>query len=307
MKHILIFGGLGFIGSNIIDELLPEGEAYDLLVFDFPGMVNGFGSKIRMIYSDFNNADEVESVFKNNKIDIVIHLISSTIPASSNDNIIYDIEANLISSIRLLDLLVKYKIPKIVFLSSGGTVYGLTESVLVNENHPTLPISSHGVTKLSIEKYIHMFHQLYGLNYLILRVGNPYGPHQRSNKQGIINIFLRKIIQYEKLVVRGDGSAIRDYIYVKDLSYIIKLLLDFNIQNEIINIGSGQGISVNQVISILKKITPEFEVEYTEPLNSDIPKIVLDTTKVRSLVNFSLCSLDDGIFKTYNSMLSEIY
>lgn len=306
MKNVLILGGLGFIGSNIIEEFLSETESYNLIVFDFPGSVNKFKNKIKIVYGDFNNEKEVEAVLSDNQIDIVIHLISTTIPALSNNNIIYDIEANLVTTVRLLNLLVKYEIKKIVFLSSGGTVYGMTDAKLVNENHPTYPISSHGIIKLCIEKYLHQFHQLYGLNFLILRVGNPYGPHQQSTKQGIINVFLRKIINQEKLIVRGDGSAIRDYIYVKDLASIIISLIRNNIQNEIINIGSGQGTSVNQVLEILKKINSKIKIEYIAALDSDIQKIVLDIKKLESHTKIDFCKLEDGINRTYTSMLNEI-
>ena len=305
MKNILIFGGLGFIGSNIIDELRKDDE-YNTIVFDFPGIINSFGTKIKMIYGDFNNEEDVEAVFRQNKIDIVIHLISTTIPASSNNNIIYDIEANLITTVRLLHLLVKYEIPEIVFISSGGTVYGTTESELINESHPTYPISSHGVIKLTIEKYIYLFHQLTGLNYLILRVGNPYGPYQKSTKQGVINVFLRNMIYNEKLIVRGDGNAIRDYFFVKDLALIIKRLIAKNVKNEIINIGSGQGVSVNEIIDILININRNINIEYTHPLNSDVNRIVLNIDKLRTLLNIDFCSLNEGIMKTYNYMLNDM-
>ncbi len=305
MKNILILGGLGFIGSNIIDLLIKDDNLYKVIVFDFPGEINSFGSKVKMVYGDFNNEKDLDAVLKNNKIDVVIHLISTTIPATSNDNIVFDIEANLVTTIRLLELLVKYKIPEIVFLSSGGTVYGLTESESVNEDHPTFPISSYGVIKLCIEKYIHLFHQIYGLNYLILRAGNAYGPHQKSNNQGIINVFLRKVINDEKLIVRGDGSAIRDYFYVKDFALIIKILIDNKIKNEIINIGTGKGVSINQILEILKKIKPTLVVEYIDAYDSDVPKIVLDTKKLKSLVNINFCILEEGILKTYKQMFIE--
>lgn len=307
MTNILILGGLGFIGSNIIEAFLEEDEPYKIIVFDFPGMINIFGTKVKMVYGDFNNTDDLDAVLKHNNIDIVIHLISTTIPGSSNDNIIYDIESNLIPSVRLLNLIIKYKILKIIFLSSGGTVYGPTEYALVNETHPTYPISSHGVIKLGIEKYLHLFHQLYGLNFLILRAGNPYGPYQRSDKQGIINVFLRKMIHNEKLIVRGDGSAVRDYFYIKDLASIIKSLIVNNIQNEVINIGSGTGVTINQIIDILKTLNNKIEVEFTFALNSDITKIVLDIKKLNSLIKFNFCGLEEGILKTYNYMLTEMH
>ena len=306
MKNILIFGGLGFIGSNIIEELLLHKDDYNIIVFDFPGKQNIFEGQIKIIYSDFNNEENLELVFNENKIDCVIHLISTTIPASSNDNIIYDIEANLVPTIRLLKLLALYKIPEIIFFSSGGSVYGVTKDEKVDENHSVFPISSHGTIKLTIEKYIHLFQELYGVNYLILRVGNPYGPYQSSDNQGIINVFIRKMLRDEKLIVRGDGSAIRDYIYVKDLAKIVHLLISKGIRNEIINIGSGIGVSINQIIDTLKKIINyKNSIEYTEAPLSDVPKIILETKKLKGMIQYQLFNIEEGIQKTVKYMINE--
>jgi UDP-glucose 4-epimerase len=308
VKNILILGGLGFIGSNLIEEFLQHEDAYSIIVFDFPGKHNPFGEKIRIIYGDFSNEESLKPVFSDNRIDIVIHLISTTVPASSNENIIYDIEANLIPTIQLLKLLSVYKIPEIIFFSSGGSVYGITKDEKVDENHSVFPVSSHGTIKITIEKYIHLFQQLYGIKYLILRVGNPYGPWQNSEKQGIINIFIRKMLRNEPLVVRGDGNAIRDYIFVKDLASIVHILISKEIHNEIINIGSGIGNSINQIIGALKKIVDNTAfIEYEEALQTDVPRVILDTKKLEKLISYPLCSIEEGIQKTYDSMIKNTF
>jgi UDP-glucose 4-epimerase len=303
MRNVLILGGLGFIGSNLIEELLDHGEKYNIFIFDIPGKNNRFADKVKLIHGDFSNFESLESIFSQIRIDIVIHLISTTIPASSNEKIIYDIEANLVPTVHLLKLLVKYKVPEIIFFSSGGSVYGVTGEEKVDESHSTFPISSHGTIKLTIEKYIHLFQELYGINYLILRVGNPYGPYQSSDDQGIINVFIRKILKGEKLVVRGDGSAVRDYIYVKDVARIVRFLMEQGITNDIINIGSGKGVTINAIIDILDRITcKRNQVDFKDPLPSDVPKIVLDTTKLNNLIKIDLCNLEDGIRRTYESL-----
>jgi len=305
VKNLLILGGLGFIGSNIISEFLKNETGYNIIAFEFPGVINHFGKDIKLIQGDFNNVEEIETVFRTNKIDIVIHLISTTIPVTSNANIIYDIEANLETSIRLLNILVKYRVPKVIFLSSGGTVYGITNDEKVSENSETFPISSHGVIKLTIEKYLHLYHHLYNLNYLILRVGNPYGPYHKSDKQGVINVFLNKIIHKQPLIIRGDGNSLRDYIYVEDLSHIIFKLIDENINNEIINIGSGEGTTINQIIEILTKIDNNLEVKYSETSLTEIPRIILDISKLNSIYSHSFCGLKDGILKTHKYVISQ--
>ena len=305
-KNILILGGLGFIGSNLIEEFLRHNDDYNILVFDFPGKLNFFGSQIKVINGDFNNETTLKQVFTENVIDTVFHLISTTIPASSNDNIIYDIEANLVPTIQLLKLLVQFKIQEIVFFSSGGSVYGKVKDVKkVDENHSTFPISSHGIIKLTIEKYIHLFQELYGVNYLILRVGNPYGPYQSSDSQGLINVFIRKMFRNETLTIRGDGNAIKDYIYVKDLAKIVHLLISKGIRNEIINIGSGIGISINQIVKIFKeKFNYKNSIKYSEAYLSDVPRIVLDTKKLEGLIQYSVCDIEEGLLKLFNENLN---
>jgi len=303
MRNILILGGLGFIGTNLVGEFIEGSNKYNIITYDLAGKTNRFGNRIRLINDDFQNERSLEKLLSETPFDVVIHLISTTIPASSNEKITYDIEANLIPTVNLLKLLAKYKIPEIVFFSSGGSVYGTTEEEKVNELHQTYPISSHGTIKLTIEKYIHLFQELYGVNYLILRVGNPYGPFQTSDNQGIINVFIRKILRDEKLVVRGDGSAIRDYIYVKDLAKIVRLLLEAGISNEILNVGSGEGTSIRQIISILDNLSGRRNrVENEDPMLSDVPKIVLDTTKLNNLIKIDLCPLEEGIRRTFEEL-----
>jgi UDP-glucose 4-epimerase len=304
MRKILVLGGLGFIGSNIIEKLLSENDN-TILVFDFPGVKNPFEDKVFMYYGDFDNEEGLERIFKTHKIDIVIHLISTTVPFESNSNISYDIEANLLPSIKLLNLCVKHNVGKIIFFSSGGTVYGIVNQEKIPENHPTNPISSHGIIKLTIEKYIQLYHYLYGINFLIVRPGNAFGPYQKSEKQGVINVFLRKIIRGEKLIIRGDGESVRDYIYVKDLAWIINELINKNINNTIVNIGSGIGLSVNELLSIIKKFAAPFEFEYIVGAKEDIPRIVLNINKLASLIDINLTSNEIGILETYNQLIKK--
>ena len=303
-ENILIIGGLGFIGSNLIENLLAENKRNKIIVFDFYGSINQFNEEIEIIYGDFNDVKSLEPIFQKYKIHKVIHLVSATVPFTSNLNIVYDIQANLIPTINLLHLMVNYKVPNLIFFSSGGSIYGVTENKSVNENHPTNPISSYGMIKLTIEKYIHFFNKQYGLNYLILRVSNPYGSYQTSNKQGIINVFMRKIIRGEKIEVRGDGSAVRDYIFVKDLTKIVIQLLNLNINNTIINIGSGAGKSINEILSVFKKITnKDLNVRYTKAPLSDIPYNVLDVSKLKSIINLNCISLESGISEMHKLII----
>lgn len=304
-QNILILGGLGFIGSNLVEEFLTYPAKYNIFIYEFPGKQNRFGNDIELIEGDFNNQLEVEKVFRENKIDQVFHLVSNTIPATSNENILYDIESNLVPTINLLNTLVKHKVLKIVFFSSGGSVYGVPENNPVSESHPTFPISSHGTIKLTIEKYLHLFNRLYGLNYLIFRPGNPYGPYQSSDKQGLINVFFRRMVKNQDVFVRGDGSAFRDYIYIKDMVRVVKgITVDIDsVNNEIINLGSGQGLTINEIISFLKsELSYKGTVHYDRMLSSDVPGIILNVDKMKKLFPLQLTTLQEGIRKMLDTI-----
>jgi len=297
-KNILILGGFGFIGSNIIEELLKT-NLYNIIVFEFKGVAHKFADCVTVCYGDFNNEADLAEIFNNYKIDVVVHLISTTVPATSNENILYDINSNLIGTIRLLDMMLQYGINKIVFFSSGGTVYGEINEMKAHENHPTNPISSHGIIKLCIEKYLLLYSRLRNLEYLILRASNPYGEYHKSVKQGFINVVIKKILQNEKIVIWGDGTIVRDFIYVKDLGKIVALLLGKNIFNQIINIGTGKGYSVNQVLEYIAENQPHLEIEYETSRKYDVQRIILDTDRLNSIEKFDFTDLKEGINRTY--------
>jgi len=292
-KNLLLLGGLGFIGQNLIEELKND---YHLIVF---GRDKNHNSLDYTYYSgDFTNTADVEALFKEWHIDIVVHAISSTTPASNDIDL--DIKTNLTSTIQLLELLKKYSVKKIVFLSSGGTVYGITPDTMqvVPESYQTYPISSHGINKLAIEKYLYLYHYSYGIDYLILRLSNPFGEKHSSSKQGLINIALKKILLQEPVIIWGDGQAVRDYIYIKDCVKIIHELIDKNIYNNIINVGSGLGYSVNQILDIMRRQLGDFAVEYKPARHFDVPRIVLDIHTLQSLIQFQPTPIELGIHKT---------
>jgi len=301
LKNILILGGFGFIGTNVTEELLKRGnnrififEAKKVIIQN-PDILND----VKVYYGDFHNEKDYEIIFKENKIDIVIHLIGTTIPSKSNENITYDIESNLKNTIKLLDIMKKYHVNNIVFISSGGTVYGISKNKH-KESDPTTPICSYGIIKLAVEKYLYLYKYLYGLNFLILRPSNPFGEYHKSTQQGLINVVLEKILNGESIEIWGDGSVVRDYIYIKDLVRILVDLIEKNIQNEIINIGSGRGYSINEILIIIKKEIGNFPLEYVEARKVDVPYLVLNINKLRTFLEPNLMCIEKGIKKTYN-------
>lgn len=305
MKTILLLGGFGFLGTNIlkyVDDKLPT--QYRFIVFDrynkHPHNIK-FNTIMQVYDGDFSDANVIDTIFAENKIDLVIHAITTTVPALSY-NTRYDIESNLLPTIQLLEAMVKYRVKDIVFLSSGGAVYGNGN----NQNKHTetdnlYPISSYGVTKLAIEKYMMQYAALYTLKPLILRVSNPYGKYHYSLKQGICNVALRKAHHQEEVSIWGDGEAKKDYIFVEDFCELLFKLYEKEVFGCEINIGSGKVYSVNEILHEIKQLMPDFQWNYTQASLTDVAYVQLDISRLLNIVgNYPFTSLEEGIVKTYN-------
>lgn len=289
---ILLVGGAGFLGSCLAEYLVVNG--YKVRVFDiFEPLVNR--DEVEFIRGDYLQIGDFDFIFKD--VQIVIHLVHTTVPQTSMADMSYDVVSNVLPSISLLQMVTKHKIKKFIFISSGGTVYGVPSQELVTETHPTSPISSYGITKLTIERYIQMFSYLYGLNSFILRLSNPYGVQGRFKKnQGVIPLFLNAIKETGSIEVWGDGSVVRDFIYVDDFCEALLEVLKKDIKPDIYNIGSGIGHSLNDVIKVIRNQIGKFEVVYKNGREIDIPKIVLDTQKFENQTGWKAhTSLEDGI------------
>lgn len=303
MKTVLIVGGFGFLATNIIkyiDEHLSDD--YQVVVFDkFAQHPHGvvFSSVKKVYAGDFSDEMFINSIFKENHIDLVIHALSTTVPALSL-NARYDIESNLLPTINLFDIMVRHNVNDIVYISSGGAVYGKSMNLPYREDMDVMPISSYGIVKLTIEKYLHQYSELNGLRSLILRLSNPYGPYHYSMKQGICNVAMRKAVDNETFEVWGTGDAKKDFIFVTDFVDILFRLLSKNISGEVFNIGSGEVVSVNSILSKIKKIDAGFKWINKEASQYDVQHFELDLTKLRKCIgDYPFTKMDDGLDKTY--------
>jgi len=301
-KRCLVLGGNGFIGSHLVDALLRQGHL--VRSFDRANVVPAFGKKpqrpgLQVVEGDFaSEADVAEAIVG---CDVCFHLISTTLPKSSNSDPIFDIETNLMGTVRLLSHAVRNSIGKIVFVSSGGTVYGPTLSLPIDENHPTNPISSYGITKLSIEKYLGLFHRLYGLEYSVLRLSNPYGERQRPHaSQGAVAVFIGKALKGEAIDVWGDGSVVRDYLHISDVIEALIKAMDYQGNERILNIGSGCGVSLNEILDgiglVLGRQVPR---NYSTARAFDVPANVLAIERAKHSLDWRpQVSLLEGLERT---------
>ena len=209
----------------------------------------------------------------------------------------------------MLEIAKSANVRKIIFASSGGTIYGIPQQIPISEDHPTNPICAYGITKLIIEKYLHLYYQLYGLDYISLRFSNAYGERQNPNgPQGAIAVFLGNIINGHPINIWGDGTAVRDYIYVRDIVLAcLKAIETPAPQYRVLNIGSGIGLSLNELIAALKQtVGKEIQVQYTPGRKIDVPANVLDITLAQKVLQWKpQIMIEEGLRKTFQYLKNE--
>lgn len=291
---ILVLGGNGFIGTHILDELLAAG--HEVRVFDRSHETwRRPLPSVRYYLGDFVNTPLLAEALQG--VAVVIHLISTTVPSTSNLDPIADIQSNLENSVRLLQLMKSANVERVVYLSSGGTVYGIPSILPVPETHPLDPICSYGIVKVAIEKYLGMFEYLYGLKPLIVRASNPFGPRQgHQGVQGVVSTFMHKILSGEKITIWGDGSTKRDYLYVTDLARMCRIAAESNLTG-VVNAGSGRGLTLVELVQMIETATgEEADIEYIAARSYDVPEIVLNIEKARILFGWSpVISMQEGL------------
>ena len=306
MKCVILGGG-GFLGSHLSKVLITNG--FNVRIFDRPEarfLEYSDQQGVAVVTGDFFNPEDISRAISD--CDLVYHLVSTTVPQTSNDNPCYDVETNVLGTIRLLDAARKADVKKIVFVSSGGTVYGIPQEIPIKEDHPTEPICSYGIGKLTIEKYLHLYWTLYGMDYSILRVANAYGERQPiQGTQGVIGAFLDKALHNSEITVWGDGSIMRDFIYVGDIIDAFIKAGTYSGEHKVFNIGAGQGHSVNEIINIIEQVIRRPLLINNMPGRVfDIPVNVLDISRAKAHLNWQpAISLLEGISRTIEWMAKE--
>jgi UDP-glucose 4-epimerase len=299
MEKNLVVGGSGFLGLNWLEYLQQQGSENEVVVFahEKPEGVP-FPSFVTFVTGDYSDAQALEDLFTAHRFDRVFHFASSIIPAISSENIRQDIESNLLPTIGLMEMMKKHQVSKLLYLSTGGAVYGNVNQEKVKEDYPCKPISSYGIIKLAVEHYIELYAKLYQIDYLILRLSNPFGEFHRSPKQGVINIAVRKALKGEVMTVWGDGSQAKDYIYAADIGRAIDGLIKAGVKNETINVGSGESLTLNEIIKRIQSKIPAFQVEYKDAKLTDVQHICLDTAKLSAKMNWEITSFETALEKT---------
>ncbi len=254
---VLALGAGGFIGSHLVDSLVDRGyrvRAVDKFVPNIPPLFRP-SDQIEVVTGDFLNRGDLVSALRG--VDQVVHLVSTTNPATAENDPLIDIETNIRGSVQLFELCVEAGVSRVVYASSGGTVYGDPPSDdPIKETDPTDPVSPYGIGKLCVENYLRYFRRKHGLDSTIFRIANPFGERQPFwKRQGVIPIFLDAITSHKPVTVMGDGTMTRDYVYVTDVTEMIADSLSTTPRHHVYNLGSGIPVSVNQIVTTIEEVT----------------------------------------------------
>ena len=308
--RVLLLGAAGFIGTNLTIQLAKKREDEITLVDkkrDFFMPINNMHlNNIHIVEASLTVDMDFDSILKDQ--DVVYHLVSTTVPTTSNQHISQELVSNVIFSANLFEACIRCGVKKVVFISSGGTVYGKEVDCPLKEKTATNPISSYGVQKITIEKLLYLYRYMYGLDYRIIRLANPYGPYQRPNGVlGAVTTFTYKALKGDEITVYGDGSVVRDFIYIDDAIRAIMKIVNGENKHRTFNLGCGYGTSIKQVLETIEKaLGIKLNVSYLEGRRVDVPVNYLDISRYEKYYGaLNPISLEDGIKKTADFMKKE--
>ncbi|MGH9897990.1 MAG: NAD-dependent epimerase/dehydratase family protein, partial [Pyrinomonadaceae bacterium] len=254
MFGVLIIGGNGFIGSHLVNRLASSNEIKVSVLDLYPRPYDPLPEGVTFLQGSLADPSYIRRLLIDQDIKIVFHVAWSTIHETATSNPVADVEINLVPSLQLLEACRESKVERVIYMSSGGTVYGNPQYLPISEEHPTNPINAYGVTKLTVEKYLQMYHHLYGLEYVILRPSVPYGPRQNPHRrQGAISVFVWHALSDEEITIFGDGNISRDYFYIDDMTSALVAAMDCDFRpNSIFNIAGDTPYTLNQLVEIIQ-------------------------------------------------------
>jgi UDP-glucose 4-epimerase len=242
---------------------------------------------VRWTAADFADRQTLAAAIET--ADFIFHLASSSTPSSANADPIADVNANLIGTLGLLEICRVRPVRRIIFISSGGTVYGVTTVTPVLETTPTDPITAYGIHKVAIEKYLALYRHLYGLDYVVLRVANPYGPMQLSRKnQGVVASFIQRALAAEPVEIWGSGEVVRDFVYIDDVVRALLMAAVHDGPSRLFNVGSGQGMSINAIANDIEHVLGRGPLQriHRPARAADVPVNVLDISRIQKEMNW---------------------
>jgi UDP-glucose 4-epimerase len=293
----VVLGGGGFMGTNLCRRLLASG--HHVRAFGrqrrFPDALRG----VEWSQGDFTDREAVALAIRD--VDIVFHLIHGTVPQAANLAMTEDVRQNIVASIDLLELCRAHGVKRVIFASSGGTVYGCPAQIPTPESAPTDPICAYGISKLAIEKYLGLYEHLHAMDFRVLRIANPYGPFQTARKgQGFIAAAIERGLAGEPIDVWGDGSVTRDFIFIDDVMDAFDAAMRDASDRRVFNIGTGEGRSLCQVIAAVEQLLgTTLEIVWAPSRSLDVPVSIMAIDRARAVLDWApKTSFETGLAKT---------
>lgn len=296
---ILVTGGAGFIASQIVDLYIGSGHEVTIVDNLISGFKANLNAKARFVQADISNP-QLKEVFENESFDLINHHASQIDVRKSLENPFYDMQVNIAGSLNILELMNRYKVPKIIYASSGGAIHGDPDALPLTEASRIQPICHYGVSKYAVENYLHLYAHLYNIQFTVLRYPNVYGPRQNPFGEGGVNaIFIGKMLKGEIPHIYGDGKQLRDFIFVQDVAQANLLALD-QIDNSIYNVATNDGRSVNDIYQVLQGITGiTSKPIYEEARLGEIQKTYMSADKIKEAWGWeATVNLEEGLQKT---------
>lgn len=297
--NILVTGGAGFIGSNIVDLYIQNGHSVTVIDDLSTGHKQNVDNRAKFVEMDMRS-DKLEELFKTAKFDVVNHQAAKGNVRRSVEIPMEYADVNVRGGINILECCKKYGVKKIIYASTGGCVYGKLQAIPADENHPICPIEPYGASKASFELYLHAYKEMYGLNFTIFRYPNVFGPRQDPfGEAGVISIFIGQMLNNEQVVINGDGNQTRDYVYVGDIARANLMVLK-NGDDDIFNLATGKETSVNTLFEALHRMMDYvMPKKHGPPKLGEIPRSCLESSKALKVLGWEpQTSLNEGLAKT---------
>ena len=297
----MVTGGAGFIGSHVVDGYLAEGLQVAVVDDLSRGSRQNLPGAVSFYQADIRDRAALEKVFQKEKPDVINHHAAQMDVRRSVEDPIFDAECNILASIHLLGLAVKYKARRFIYASTGGAIYGEPKVLPATEETPVLPLAPYGISKHVVEHYLDTYNRLYGLPYVVLRYGNVYGPRQSSRGEaGVVAVFCEQMLQNITPTIYGDGKKTRDYVEVSDVARAHAKALTRG-DGDIFNIASGVQTTDYEIFSAVREALgiPPFEPRFAPKRPGEVDHIVLDVSKARAKLDWQpQVKLRDGIKRT---------
>lgn len=300
MSKILVTGGAGFIGSNLVDKLIDLN--YQVVVIDnlFSGKKEYLNKLVTFYQADINDKEKMAEIFNQEEFDYVYHLAAQIDVRKSVEDMVFDNQVNILGALNILENCYKNKVKKIIFASSGGAAYGFPEEIPTSENCSTNPVSPYGINKLCFEKYLNYYYKVFGQKYSVCRLANVYGPRQyKGGEAGVIAIFINNAVENKTSYIYGDGLQTRDFVYVDDVVNAFIANLNEDIVG-IFNIGTGVEKTLLDIISAIEKaIDDKIKIEFQEAKLGEERRSCLKKDLAEKVLDWkSQVDLEEGIKRT---------